>query len=130
MTVPGQHPRGRPPASVAACLTAWRDGGAPDRATTKAAVRAVTDELATRAPGRSVELRVPPFAAVQIVAGTTHRRGTPPALVQIAPRDLLELAVGDLTWGDAMAAGRVRASGERSDLSGYLPLFDWEKGLG
>ena len=67
---------------------------------------------------------MPPYAAIQLIAGTAHRRGTPPALVQLAAPDLIDLAVGSLLWADGLADGRVRASGERSDLSGYLPLFD------
>lgn len=113
-----------PPAAVVAYLDAQRRGSPPDRACTKAAVKAVLAELERRAPGRSVELRVPPYAAIQLIAGTAHRRGTRPALVQLAAPDLIDLAVGSLLWADGLADGRVRASGERSDLSGYLPLFD------
>jgi len=78
--------------------------------------------LADRAPGASVEVRVPPYAAVQVVGGTTHKRGTPPAVVELDADTWLDLALGGLRWHDAVAAGRVSASGERSDLSELLPL--------
>ncbi len=103
-------------------LDVWDSGGTPDRLEVKAAVKASLAELVARAPGRSVEVRVPPYAAVQAIEGATHRRGTPPAVVECDARTWLELAAGWLAWGDAVADGRVRASGERSDLSAYLPL--------
>jgi putative sterol carrier protein len=78
--------------------------------------------LSEQAPGSSVELRVPPYAAVQVVGGTTHKRGTPPAVVEAGADTWLDLAHGRLTWSEAVAAGRVLASGERSDLSRWLPL--------
>jgi hypothetical protein len=78
--------------------------------------------LATRAPGNSVEVRVPPYAAVQVVAGVRHTRGTPPAVVETDAATWVALATGELEWADAVAAGRVRASGERTDLAAYLPL--------
>jgi putative sterol carrier protein len=65
---------------------------------------------------------VPPYAAVQAVEGVKHRRGTPAAVVECDGRTWLQLATGALTWADAVASGRLRASGERSDLSAYLPL--------
>jgi hypothetical protein len=78
--------------------------------------------LEGRAPGRSVEVRVPPYAAVQVVPGVRHTRGTPPAVVEMDAATWIALAVGDLTWHQAEAAGRVSASGERADLTPYLPL--------
>jgi hypothetical protein len=103
-------------------LDVWDTGGTPDRLEVKAAVKASLAALVARAPGRSVEVRVPPYAAVQAVEGASHRRGTPPAVVECDARTWLELADGRLSWADAVADGRVRASGERSDLSAYLPL--------
>jgi uncharacterized protein (TIGR03083 family) len=79
--------------------------------------------LARRAPGRSVELRVPPHAAVQCVEGPRHTRGTPPNVVETDPVTWLELATGRLGWGDALATGRVSASGDRADLAAYLPVL-------
>ena len=78
--------------------------------------------LQRRAPGGAVEVRVPPYSAVQVIGGTTHKRGTPPAVVETDAETWLALAFGDLAWADAVAAGRVVASGERSDLSEHLPL--------
>jgi hypothetical protein len=79
--------------------------------------------LADRSPGASVEVRVPPYAAVQAVAGVRHTRGTPPAVVELDADTWIALATGDLSWVDAEREGRVRASGERADLSSFLPLF-------
>lgn len=80
--------------------------------------------LGTRAPGRSVEVRVPPYAAMQAVPGVRHARGTPPAVVETDARTWLALATGSLTWAEAEHAGRLRASGERADLTAYLPLVE------
>ena len=79
--------------------------------------------LAERAPGRSVEVRVPPYAAAQVVPGVRHTRGTPPAVVELDGPTWVALATGELTWAAALADGRIRASGERADLSPYLPLI-------
>jgi hypothetical protein len=98
-------------------------GREPSRDDQRAAVKASLAVLAERAPGRSVEVRVPPFAAVQVVAGGSHRRGTPPAVVETDPATWLALSLGRLEWAEAIGSGRLRASGERSDLSGLLPLI-------
>jgi hypothetical protein len=82
--------------------------------------------LAERAPGASVEVRVPPYAAVQAVAGVRHTRGTPPAVVELDADTWIALATGALSWAAAQSDGRVRASGERADLSPLLPLLDEE----
>jgi uncharacterized protein (TIGR03083 family) len=94
-----------------------------DRHAVGVAVRLLTGVLADRSPGRSVELRVPPYAAVQCIAGPRHTRGTPPNVVETDPAVWLELATGRLSWADAVAAGQVRASGERADLSSSLPVL-------
>jgi len=98
------------------------EAGCDDRADLKAATKHLLALLVERAPGRSVEVRVPPYAAVQCISGARHTRGTPPAVVETDPRTWLALATGAQTWADAVHAGRVRASGERSDLSEWLPL--------
>ena len=67
-------------------------------------------------------MRVPPYAAAQVVAGVRHTRGTPPAVVELDAATWIALATGRATWAAAMADGTVRASGERADLSPYLPL--------
>ena len=78
--------------------------------------------LEQRAPGHSVEVRVPPYAAVQVIPGVRHTRGTPPAVVEMDAATWIALATGELAWHDAETGGSVRASGERADLSPYLPL--------
>ncbi|MDQ4112180.1 MAG: sterol carrier family protein [Actinomycetota bacterium] len=78
--------------------------------------------LEERAPGKSVEIRVPPYAAVQVIEGVRHTRGTPPAVIETDAVTWIALAAGTLTWSDAVDQARVRASGERTDLSPYLPL--------
>ncbi|MFL6172134.1 MAG: sterol carrier family protein [Marmoricola sp.] len=80
--------------------------------------------LAARAPGYSVEVRVPPFGAVQAVEGGRHTRGTPRAVVETDPDTWIALAEGTLSWADVIDSGKVHASGERTDLSAYLPLND------
>lgn len=87
------------------------------------AVRYALEELAALYPGRAVEVRVPPAGAVQILPGTTHRRGTPPAVIETDMASFIALAVGALSWEDALASHRVQASGERTDMSGYFPIF-------
>lgn len=87
------------------------------------ATRALLDVLAERAPGRSVEVRVPPYAAVQCVDGPRHTRGTPPNVVEMAPLVWLRLAAGRTTWADEVAAGSMAASGDRADLTSLLPLM-------
>ena len=101
----------------------WLGGGdQPDRATVAAAVRLSLRTLAQDAPGRSVEVRVPPFAAEQCIEGPRHTRGTPPNVIETDPRTWLELATGALTWAQAVDAARVTASGVRADLSSHLPI--------
>jgi hypothetical protein len=78
--------------------------------------------LSIKAPGRSVEVRVPPYAAAQVIPGVRHTRGTPPAVVELDGATWVALATGRETWSEAMSDGRIRASGERADLSSYLPL--------
>lgn len=93
-----------------------------ESADVKARVKHYLAVLETRAPGRSVEVRVPPFAAVQAIPGVRHTRGTPPAVIETDAETWIALATGELAWVDAVAAARVSASGERTDLSVYLPL--------
>jgi hypothetical protein len=102
----------------------WLDGVGtePERPELARAVRRSLRALAQLAPGAAVEVRVPPFAAVQCIAGPRHARGTPPNVVETDPRTWLELATARLTWSTAVADGRVRASGPRADLSPWLPI--------
>ena len=92
------------------------------------AVRFLLEELSVQSPGRSVEVRVPPYGAVQCVEGPRHTRGTPPNVVETDAATWLSLATGTLAWAAAVDAGRVAASGERSDLSPYLPIVPAEGG--
>jgi hypothetical protein len=105
-----------------AVIDALVNGPAPERAALRDAVRATLSALATKVPGRSVEVRVPPYGAIQCVHGPRHTRGTPPNVVEMDPLTWLKLAAGQLAWSDAVAAGHVKASGVRADLSGFLPL--------
>ena len=89
---------------------------------TRALVKHYLAVLQERAPGASVEVRVPPYAAVQVVPGVRHTRGTPPAVVETDGETWLALARGELSWEEALQSARVRASGERTDLTPYLPL--------
>lgn len=97
-------------------------GQVPPSPALKLVCRVLAERLADRAPGRSVEVRVPPFAAVQCVPGPRHTRGTPPSVVECDPLTWVDLAIGSLSWSDAVRDGKIRASGERSDLTAYLPL--------
>ncbi|QBX55788.1 hypothetical protein EXE58_10180 [Nocardioides seonyuensis] len=93
-----------------------------ETADTRALVKHYLAVLAERAPGASVEVRVPPIAAAQVIPGVRHTRGTPPAVIETDPETWLDLATGRTTWHAALSAGSVRASGERTDLTPYLPL--------
>lgn len=110
--------------AVGAALEAWLDGGpAPERAVLKAAVRESLAELARRAPGRSVEVRVPPYGAVQCVEGPRHGRGTPPNVVEADARTWLSLVTGRAEWAAALASGTLLASGGRTAaVAAVLPL--------
>jgi hypothetical protein len=111
-----------------AALAAWREAAASPsdaplpRTVTATAVRYSLEELTARAPGNSVEVRVPPFGVTQCVEGPRHPRGTPPNVIECDAATWLSLVTGRLTWADAVAAHRVAASGLRADLSALLPL--------
>jgi hypothetical protein len=102
----------------------WLAGEAeqPPRAVLGAAVKTTARWLAQHVPGRSVELRVPPHVAVQCIEGPRHTRGTPPNVVETDAATWLRLVTGASTWEQAMAEGKVTASGNRADLSMHLPL--------
>ena len=91
------------------------------------AVRLSLDYLAQEFPGNAVELRVPPYRVIQILEGITHRRGTPPAVVEITPDNWIKLLTKDLDWESAQEQGLIQASGERSNLSELLELFSQTK---
>ena len=107
-----------------AAVVDWLDGaaGQPERPVLARAVRLSLRVLPQIAPGHSVEVRVPPFAAVQCVGGPRHTRGTPPNVIETDPRSWLELATGRLDWAEAVRQARVTASGSRADISMLLPV--------
>jgi hypothetical protein len=120
----GPVPRRLTPAPVAEVTAALeRHRADPDR---REDLRLLTKHflalLQQRAPGNSVEVRVPPYAAVQVVPGVRHTRGTPPAVIELDAKTWVALATGETTWSEANSEGRIRASGERADLTPYLPL--------
>ena len=110
-------------ACVGSVLDAIDLGQNPERDAARLAVVYLLGLLERKAPGRAVEVRIPPFAAIQCVEGPRHTRGTPPNVVETDAVTWVLLATGRLAWADAVAdAGRVRASGPRADISGYLPV--------
>jgi len=104
-------------AAVRAALTE-----AAARDDTAMAVRYLLQTLADKAPGNTVEVRVPPFGATQAIEGPRHTRGTPPNVVEMDPATWLAVATGRETWVVAVAAGRVHASGQRANLGDVLPV--------
>lgn len=106
---------------TASVQTALRPGSTRD--TTATAVRYLLQLLAEEAPGNTVEVRVPPFGAVQAIEGPRHTRGTPPNVVEMDATTWLALATGAEEWPAALAAGRVAASGSRADLAEHLPIL-------
>jgi hypothetical protein len=114
-----------PPAEGLQALKVWRaDPSVAPKATVARAVRYALEELADRAPGRTLEVRVPPYGAVQCVEGPRHTRGTPPNVIEMDARTWLDLVTGQSDWATALAGGTVHASGQRATLADYLPLAD------
>jgi hypothetical protein len=109
-------------AALAAVRTAQAAAEAPARTELATAVRYLLQLLAEKAPGGSVEVRVPPFGAVQVIEGPRHTRGTPPNVVETDAATWIALATGAQKWADAAASGRILASGIRADLTDVLPL--------
>lgn len=116
-------PEDRDDPALAEVLT-WLGGGtAPDRSVLRAAVKESLAALVAAAPGHSVEVRVPPFGAVQCVSGPRHGRGTPPNVVETDTRTWLALVTGRLSWAEAQRAGTLSASGSRTgEVERLLPL--------
>jgi hypothetical protein len=96
---------------------------AADETILATACRYLLEELAERAPGNSVEVRVPPYGATQCIEGPRHTRGTPPNTVEMNPDVWFALATGSMSWSQALAEAKVLASGTRADLSEVLPLI-------
>lgn len=107
-------------------MSAWAGGAVAPPETTATAVRYLLQVLAGTTEGNTVEVRVPPYGAVQAVEGPRHTRGTPPNVIEMDATTWLELATGTVSWQVAIAAGRVSASGTRADLTEYLPVA-WER---
>ncbi|MET4059846.1 hypothetical protein ABIB35_001389 [Arthrobacter sp. UYP6] len=110
-------------AALRAALAAAAAGAKAERNTLATAVRYSLEELAERAPGNSVEVRVPPFGVTQCVAGPRHTRGTPPNVIETDAATWLALIAGQQSWDAAVGSGKVAASGLRANLSEWLPLF-------
>ncbi|GAA2097195.1 MULTISPECIES: sterol carrier family protein [Brevibacterium] len=108
------------------CSTLDAAGAPVDRRTLATAVRYSLEELAVRFEGGSVEVRVPPFGVTQAIDGPAHTRGTPPNTVETSPEVWLQVVTGRLDYGAAVSENRIEASGIRSDLSAFLPLFTRE----
>ena len=87
------------------------------------AVKYCLQLLHEKAPGNSVEVRIPPYAAVQVIPGISHKRGTPPAVIEMSARIWIDLAIGTSDWITTKTSGDISASGERADLSAFLPLI-------
>ncbi|MFM6980746.1 MAG: sterol carrier family protein [Micrococcales bacterium] len=105
-------------------LTALRAFQAGDQGSKATAVRFLLEELAERIPGNSVEVRVPPYMAVQCVPGPDHRRGTPPNVVELDAQTFIALATGGMALADAIAAGKLNTSGTRAtEFAAVLPLI-------
>lgn len=115
-------PRRPDPVDLSGVLAALDADVVPDPVALGLAVRYLLGVLAERAPGRTVEVRVPPIAAIQCVEGPRHTRGTPPNVIETDPVTFVRLATGRQSWSDAVTVGAVRASGARADLSEWLPL--------
>jgi uncharacterized SCP-like protein len=109
--------------AVSAALADLDAGVTPTTSVLRDAVRTLLGLLATRAPGRTVEVRIPPFGAIQCVEGPPHTRGTPPNVVETDPVTFLRLATGRTSWSVEVDSGRLVVSGVRADLTRYLPCW-------
>lgn len=111
--------------AVTEVLAAVRTDGVAhlQRDTLATAVRFLLEELGSQQPGNTLEVRVPPFGAVQCLQGPRHTRGTPPNVIEIDPLVWVRLATGEKTWQDSVATGGVSASGTRASLDGIVPIL-------
>jgi hypothetical protein len=122
--MPTRRPDPRGPQLVASVLRALDGGADPEAGELRDAARYLLLLLATRYPGRVLEVRIPPVAAVQCLPGPVHTRGTPPNVVETDPVTWVRLATGRLGWADAVGSAAVHASGPRADLAAFLPLVE------
>lgn len=109
-------------AALDAVRAAEAAGAKPQRTDLATAVRYLLQLLDEKAPGNSVEVRVPPFGAVQVIQGPRHTRGTPPNVVEMDAATWIAVSTGAERWADAASGGRIHASGTRADLSDVLPV--------
>ncbi|WP_203915464.1 sterol carrier family protein [Rhizocola hellebori] len=109
-------------AAVEAAVASLASGAQPAREILRSAVRSLLSDLSDKAPGRSVEVRVPPYGAIQCVEGPRHTRGTPANVVEMDSVTFIELAAGLRSWSDAVRDGRIQASGIRADISHLFPI--------
>jgi hypothetical protein len=86
------------------------------------AVKYCLQLLHEKVPGNSVEVRIPPHAAVQVIEGIKHKRGTPPAVIEMDAKTFIALVTCEISWEEGVSSGSIIASGERADLTSYLPL--------
>jgi len=104
-------------------LTGYENNQEVNKLTEQTAVKYCLQLLHEKAPGNSVEVRIPPYAAVQVIPGISHKRGTPPAVIEMSARIWIYLAIGNIYWITTKTSGAISASGERADLSAFLPLI-------
>jgi hypothetical protein len=104
-------------------LNSYENNQEVNKSIEQTAVKYCLQLLHEKAPGNSVEVRIPPYAAVQVIPGTSHKRGTPPAVIEMSARIWIDLAVGNIEWITTKNSGAISASGERADLSVFLPLI-------
>jgi hypothetical protein len=110
-------------AALIETMNCYESGLEINNQTEQTAVKYCLQLLHEKAPGNSVEVRIPPYAAVQVIPGIKHTRGTPPAVVEMNARIWIGLAVGKIVWQTAISSGTISASGQRADLSAFLPLI-------
>ena len=104
-------------------LNSYQNNQEVNKAIEQTAVKYCLQLLHEKAPGNSVEVRIPPYAAVQVIPGISHKRGTPPAVIEMTARIWIDLAIGNIDWITTKNSGAISASGERADLSAFLPLI-------
>jgi hypothetical protein len=104
-------------------LNSYQNNQEVNKAIEQTAVKYCLQLLHEKAPGNSVEVRIPPYAAVQVIPGISHKRGTPPTVIEMSARIWIDLAIGNIDWITTKNSGAISASGERADLSTLLPLI-------
>ena len=104
-------------------LNSYQNNQEINKTIEQTAVKFCLQLLHEKAPGNSVEVRIPPYAAVQVIPGISHKRGTPPAVIEMTARIWINLAIGKIDWSTTKNNGFISASGERADLSAFLPLI-------